>query len=120
MMNQIFDVLANIGAAAYCSPLGLNEIGKVHPNYVEECNLFSAAITFDLMNALVESLVDAITVRDYLKMLYELREYRAMYLYLVLCFVGIEKEVPQQFLEYGQNAEMLALLMREMLEDVEE
>lgn len=119
-MNQIFDVLSSIGAAAYCSPIGLDEITRMHPNHVEECRQFSAAITLDLMRAMSQQMVDPYTVRDYLKMLSELREYRSMYLYIVLCFVGVEKPVPVQFLEYGQNPEMLVLLMREMLSDVDE
>lgn len=118
-MNQVFDVLSSIGAAAYCTPVSLDEIARMHPNRAEECKAFSAGITADLMSALSAQMVDPYTVRDYLRMLCELREYRSMFLYVVLCFIGVEKPVPQQFLEYGQNPEMLTLLMRQMLSDMD-
>lgn len=118
-MNQVFDVLSSIGAAAYCTPVGLDEIARMHPNRAEECKAFSAGITADLMRALSDQLIDPFTVRDYLRMLCELREYRAMFLYIALCFVGVEMTISRQFLEYGQNPEMLMLLMRQMLSDMD-
>ena len=95
-MNQVFDVLSSIGAAAYCTPVSLDEIARMHPNRAEECKAFSAGITADLMSALSAQMVDPYTVRDYLRMLCELRDYRSMFLYVVLCFIGVEKPVPQQ------------------------
>lgn len=81
-MKQVFDVLSSIGAAAYCTPVGLDEIARMHPNRAEECKNFSAGITADLMRALSDQLIDPFTIRDYLRMLCELREYRAMFLYI--------------------------------------
>lgn len=63
-MNQVFDVLSSIGAAAYCTPVGLDEIARMHPNRAEECKAFSAGITADLMRALSDRLIDPFTVRD--------------------------------------------------------
>lgn len=117
-MNHVFDVLTSIGAAAYCTPSGLDELNRMHPDRTEKCKAFSAGITADLMRSLSEYMIDPFTVRDYLRMLCELREYRSMFLYVVLCFIGVEKPVPRQFLEYGQNPETLTLLMRQMLSDM--
>ena len=118
-MNHVFDVLTSIGAAAYCTPSGLDELNRMHPDRTEKCKAFSAGITADLMRSLSEYMIDPFTVRDYLKMLYELREYRSMFLYIVLCFIGVEQPISQQLLEYGQNPEMLTLLMRDMLSDMD-
>ena len=42
-MNQVFDVLSSIGAAAYCTPVGLDEIARMHPNRAEEVRLSARA-----------------------------------------------------------------------------
>lgn len=118
-MNHVFDVLTSIGAAAYCTQTGLEDMARLHPNRSEACKAYSGAITADLMDALSAQMIDPYTVRDYLRMLCELREYRSMFLYVVLCFTGVEKPVPRQFLEYGQNPETLTLLMRQMLSDMD-
>ncbi len=118
-MNHVFDVLTSIGAAAYCTQTGLEDMARLHPNRSEACKAYSGAITADLMSALSARMIDPYTVRDYLKMLCELREYRSMFLYVVLCFIGVEKPVPRQFLEYGQNPETLTLLMRDILSDMD-
>ena len=118
-MTPVFAFLTSIGAAAYCTPSGLDELNRMHPDRAEICKAFSAGITADLMQSLSEYMIDPFTVRDYLKMLYELREYRSMFLYIVLCFIGVEKPISQQLLEYGQNPEMLTLIMRDMLSDMD-
>ena len=118
-MNHVFDVLTSIGAAAYCTQTGLEDMARLHPNRSEACKAYSGTITADLMSALSARMIDPYTVRDYLKMLCELREYRAMFLYIALCFVGVEMTISRQFLEYGQNPEMLMLLMRQMLSDMD-
>ena len=47
-MNHVFDVLTCIGAAAYCTQTGLEDMARLHPNRSEACKAYSGAITADL------------------------------------------------------------------------
>ena len=120
MTDHVFDVLSNIGAAAYCAPIALDEIMRIHPERVQACKRLSSELISDLLEALTAEMMDLYTVRDYLKMLCAMEDYRSMYLYIVLCFVSVDETIPAPYLAYGQNPEMLILLMKQMLRDIDE
>lgn len=119
MTDQIFDVLSNIGATAYSTPNSLDDMIEQYPQYIQVCRIISKDATAALMRALSAQMIDLYTVRDYLKMPCAMEEYRAMYLYLVLCFVCADEDVPDAYLVYGQCPDTRSLLMRAMLEAIE-
>lgn len=90
------------------------------PQDGNDCYVYSFLITPVLFYKMEDYGLDLSLICNYLHGLYEVEQYRAMHLYLVMCFKAVEVEVPPFFLEFSQDDELLAMLMYEILMEFED
>lgn len=90
------------------------------PQDGNDCYVYSFLITPVLFYKMEDYGLDLSLLSNYLHELYEAEQYRAMHLYLVMCFKAVEVEVPPFFLEFSQDDELLAMLMYEILMEFED
>ena len=90
------------------------------PQDGNDCYVYSFLITPVLFYKMEDYGLDLSLICNYLHGLYKAEQYRAMHLYLVMCFKAVEVEVPPFFLEFSQDDELLAMLMYEILMEFED
>lgn len=90
------------------------------PQDGNDCYVYSFLITPVLFYKMEDYGLDLSLICNYLHGLHEAEQYRAMHLYLVMCFKAVEVEVPPFFLEFSQDDELLAMLMYEILMEFED
>lgn len=85
------------------------------PQDGNDCYVYSFLITSVLFYKMEDYGLDLSLISNYLHELYEAEQYRAMHLYLVMCFHAVEVDLPPFFLEFSQDDELQAMLMYEIL-----
>ena len=90
------------------------------PQDNNDCYTYSFLVTPVLLNKLESDDLNLLLISNYLHGLYESEQYHAMHLYLVMCFRAMEIEIPPFFQEFPLNDELLAQLMYEILQEIDD
>lgn len=90
------------------------------PQDNNDCYVYSFLVTPVLLSKLENDDLNLLLISNYLHGLYESEQYHAMHLYLVMCFRAMEIDIPPFFQEFPLNDELLAQLMYEILQEIDD
>ncbi len=90
------------------------------PKTLEEYALYSKIVTTTLLEKAKEAGMDLETVLIWLHRVCEDQQYRAMHLYLIMCYQGLGLTPPPFFLELALQDSLLTEVMQMMLQDAAE
>ena len=120
MNEKIMDVVASLAELCVLPDKYRQERLSKLPQDGNDCYVYSFLITPVLLDKMANAGMNLPMISHMLHELYSNEEYNAMHMYLIMCFNAMDIDPPPLFLEFSLDDELRAMLMYEILQEVDE